>query len=225
MQLLSQWVCLKNVGKYVSWTHARMLIFIKTKHNKTIWLWVILHVHITEVRRMHTLGSKKSEELDASAPNMFVTIGLFFLRNYTLLHIKCKWRCDMLSTCNISGTIFVLRIYTCTQIMFMWRCDITSVLNHIVAKQCASMQKNRINCRPRWEVNGDHYSDAIMIAMVSQINGVSIVCSTVSSCADQRTSNLCVTGLCEGNSPVDSPHKGPVTRKTFQFDDMIMTNS
>ena len=31
----------------------------------------------------------------------------------------------------------------------------------------------------------------------------------------KKTSKLCVTGLCEGNSPVNSPHKGPVTRKMF----------
>ena len=30
-----------------------------------------------------------------------------------------------------------------------------------------------------------------------------------------------VTGLCEG-SPVNSPHKGPVTRKMFPFDDVII---
>ena len=29
--------------------------------------------------------------------------------------------------------------------------------------------------------------------------------------------------LCEGNSPVNSPHKGPVTRKLFPFDDVIMS--
>ena len=29
----------------------------------------------------------------------------------------------------------------------------------------------------------------------------------------KKTSTLRVTGLCEGNLPVDSPHKGPVTRK------------
>ena len=43
--------------------------------------------------------------------------------------------------------------------------------------------------------------------------------------ADQRkTSKLRVTGLCVGNSPgpVNSPHKGPVTRKMFPFDDVIM---
>ena len=38
----------------------------------------------------------------------------------------------------------------------------------------------------------------------------------------KKTSKLRVTGLCEGNSPVNSPHKGPVTRKMFRFDDVIM---
>ena len=40
----------------------------------------------------------------------------------------------------------------------------------------------------------------------------------------KKTSKLCVTGLCVGNSPgpVNSPHKGPVTRKMFLFDDVIM---
>ena len=40
------------------------------------------------------------------------------------------------------------------------------------------------------------------------------------------TSKLRVTGLCVGNSPspgpVNSPHKWPVTRKMFSFDDVIM---
>ena len=38
----------------------------------------------------------------------------------------------------------------------------------------------------------------------------------------KNTSNLCVTGFCERNSPVNSPHKGPVTWKMFPFDDVIM---
>ena len=40
----------------------------------------------------------------------------------------------------------------------------------------------------------------------------------------KKTSKLLVTGLCVGNSPgpVNSPHKGPVTRKMFPFDDVIM---
>ena len=40
----------------------------------------------------------------------------------------------------------------------------------------------------------------------------------------KKTSKLRVTGLCTGNSPgpVNSPHKGPVTRKMFPFDDVMM---
>ena len=40
----------------------------------------------------------------------------------------------------------------------------------------------------------------------------------------KKTSKLRVTGLCVGISPgpVNSPHKGPVTRKMFPFDDVIM---
>ena len=36
------------------------------------------------------------------------------------------------------------------------------------------------------------------------------------------TSKLRVTGLCAGNSPVNSPYKWPATRKMFPFDDVIM---
>ena len=40
----------------------------------------------------------------------------------------------------------------------------------------------------------------------------------------KKTSKLRVTGLCAGNSPgpVNFPHKGPVTRNMFPFDDVIM---
>ena len=43
----------------------------------------------------------------------------------------------------------------------------------------------------------------------------------------KKTSKLRVTGLCAGNSPgpVNFPHKGPVTRKMFPFDDVIMIES
>ena len=40
----------------------------------------------------------------------------------------------------------------------------------------------------------------------------------------KKTSKLRVTGHCAGNSPgpVNSPHKGPVTRKMVPFNDVIM---
>ena len=38
----------------------------------------------------------------------------------------------------------------------------------------------------------------------------------------KKTPTRRTASLCEGNSPVNSPHKGPVTRKMFPFDDVIM---
>ena len=62
-----------------------------------------------------------------------------------------------------------------------------------------------------------------MSAMVSHITSLTIVYSTVYSGADQqKKTKLHVTGLCVGNSPVTSPHKGPVARKMFSIDDVIM---
>ena len=65
----------------------------------------------------------------------------------------------------------------------------------------------------------------IMNAMAFQITGVSFVCSTICSGADkekhQASGSLAVErGI--HRWPVDSPHKGPVTRKMFPFDDVIM---
>ena len=56
-------------------------------------------------------------------------------------------------------------------------------------------------------------------------DGVSIVYSTVCSGVDQRkyltfTTLAFVRGI--HRWPVDSPHKGPVTRKMFPFDDVII---
>ena len=57
-----------------------------------------------------------------------------------------------------------------------------------------------------------HYSDVIMSAMASQITDVSIVCSTVNSDADQRK-HQSSSSLAFVRWPVNSPHKGPETRK------------
>ena len=43
----------------------------------------------------------------------------------------------------------------------------------------------------------------------------------------KKTSKPCITGLYVGNSPgpVNSTHKGPVTREMFPFDDVIMKSA
>ena len=57
--------------------------------------------------------------------------------------------------------------------------------------------------------------------MASQITGVSIFCSTVGSTADQRKYQSPVP-LAFVRGPGNSPHKEPVMRKMFPFDDVIM---
>ena len=63
-----------------------------------------------------------------------------------------------------------------------------------------------------------------MGAIASQITSLTIVYSTVYPDADQRkhqrTASLAfVRGI--RREPVNSPHKWPVTRKMFQFDDVM----
>ena len=69
-----------------------------------------------------------------------------------------------------------------------------------------------------------HNDDVIMGTMASQITSLTIVYSTVYSGADQSkhqssASLAFVRGIHRG--PVNSPHKWPVTRKMFPFDDVI----
>ena len=64
-----------------------------------------------------------------------------------------------------------------------------------------------------------------MSLIASQITSLTIVYSTVYSDADHRkhqssASLAFVRGIRRG--PVNSPHKGPVTRKMFPFDDVII---
>ena len=70
-----------------------------------------------------------------------------------------------------------------------------------------------------------HYSDVIMSAMASEITSLTSVYSTVYSASNQRkyqssASLAFVRGIHQWL--VNSPCKGPVTRKMFPFDDVIM---
>ena len=77
----------------------------------------------------------------------------------------------------------------------------------------------------QWVNPEEHYDDVIMDAIASQITSLTIVYSNVYSGADQSkhqssASLAFVWGIHRG--PVNSPHKWPVTRKMFPFDDVIM---
>ena len=70
-----------------------------------------------------------------------------------------------------------------------------------------------------------HFNDVIMGTIASQLTSLTFVYSTVYSDADQRkhqnsASLAFVWGI--HRRPVNSPHKWPVTRKMFPFDEVIM---
>ena len=70
-----------------------------------------------------------------------------------------------------------------------------------------------------------HYCDVIMSPTASQITSPTIVISIVYSSTDQRKhqrSALLAFGRGIHRRPVNSPHKWPVTRIFFPFDDVIM---
>ena len=70
-----------------------------------------------------------------------------------------------------------------------------------------------------------HYYDVIMDAIASQITSLAIVYSIIYSELDQRKHQSSASlAFVRGSHrwPVNSPHKWPVTRKMFPFDDVIM---
>ena len=93
--------------------------------------------------------------------------------------------------------------------------------NTICEKLCILVQDRDTHC----EECCAHYGDVIMTTIASEITSLTIVYTTFYSGADQSkhqssASLAYVWGTHRG--PVNSPHKGPVTRKMFPFDDVIM---
>ena len=109
-----------------------------------------------------------------------------------------------------------------------WRCRNRRRYHNHVLRECSvhrrildAICENRNQCSER-----SHYNDIIMSAVASQITGVSSVYPIVCSGADQRkhqssTSLAFVRGIYWW--PVNSPHKRPVTRKMFPFDDVTIS--
>ena len=96
------------------------------------------------------------------------------------------------------------------------------------------MQEERIECSV-WQIHictsvleteiRTHYNNVIMGSIASQITSLTIVFASVYSDADQgKHQNFASLAFVWGihRRPVNSPHKWPVTWKTFPFDDVIM---
>ena len=76
-----------------------------------------------------------------------------------------------------------------------------------------------------WFKMDEHYHNVMMSVMAYQITSRTIVYSAVYSGTDQsKHQSSASLAFVRGNHrwPVNSPHKGPVTRKIFPFDDVIM---
>ena len=87
-------------------------------------------------------------------------------------------------------------------------------INYMVLNTRPSPTQDGKPCRVK--TVSPHYGDILMSAMVSQITGFSIACSIVCSGADLRKhQNFASLANVRGINwwPLDSPYKGPVTRK------------
>ena len=116
--------------------------------------------------------------------------------------------------------VFILECIKCWKICsFILKCSLQQDLLFEVWSAPFTCETSHLTC---------HYCDVIMGAVASQITSLTIVYSSVYSDADQRkhqssASLAFVRGI--HRRPVNSPHKWPVTRKMFPFDDVIMVGS
>ena len=98
-------------------------------------------------------------------------------------------------------------------------------MNNLIADVCLGQWIDFLTSSPYSSnlIRCWHYSEVILSAMASQITSASIVYSTVCSGTNQRKHQSSASlGFLRGirRWPVISPHKGPVTRKMFPFDDV-----
>ena len=105
----------------------------------------------------------------------------------------------------------------------LWMHELVKIQHPVLWYQCI----NGIYRSPLRQMVTDqnHYNNVIMSAMVSQITNLTSVYSTVYSGEDQRkhqSSTLLVFVRGIHRWPVNSLNKGPVARKMFPFDDVIM---
>ena len=132
--------------------------------------------------------------------------------------------------------IWIWRFYTLFSVMKIWKSQLYLFSGLIRQKNVtlsivSFVLYGDINYVPVEEIayhymaNIFHYSDVMMGAMAPEIMSITIVYSTIYSGADQgkyewSASLAFVRGFYWW--PLNSPHKWPVTRKMFPFDDVII---
>ena len=103
----------------------------------------------------------------------------------------------------------------------LWRhCNVKVWSMFCLCFKCCMRYRVILDWVMKWSIFSNHHNAVIMNAMASQIASVTIVYSTVCSGADQRKyqSSVSLTFMRVIHRwLVNSPHKGPVTRKCFHF--------
>ena len=107
----------------------------------------------------------------------------------------------------------------------LWMQSLRNIIHKNTTPYTHEMERRACHITTGSKYANIHYNDVIMGGMVSQITNLTIVYSTVYSGPDQRkhqssASLAFVRGIHRWQT--NSPHKGPVTRKMFPFDYIIM---
>ena len=129
-------------------------------------------------------------------------------------------------------TLFRIRLWTNGRRCMSWY-DLTShaMMSETTSNNNGNIKalhyKRHVMAKGQWYGNSFHFhnSDVIMDAIASQITSLIIVYSTVYSSADQRKHQSSASlAFVPGSHrwPMNSPHKWPVTREMFPFDNVIM---
>ena len=143
---------------------------------------------------------------------------------YTCPYFRYKMvHCGIFVRCILG---FVRRVYLIQVLLLVWHSQSPicyhTYSNITLVRDLSKEVVGVIHTIPYW---GHHYHDVIMGAMASQITSPTIVCSTL-YCANQRKHQSSASlALVRGihRWPVNSPHKWPVARKMFPYDDVIMS--
>ena len=139
-----------------------------------------------------------------------------------MARLKTCWGFAWRKSCKISTNPRknIKRTSTCTNRRFKLRNDGTYEAFSALFSLCRE--------KPGSDVIGHrclHYDDVIMTILASHITSLTVVYSIVYSGVNQRKhqSSASLAFVREiHRGPVNFPHKWPVTRKMFPFDDVIM---
>ena len=137
---------------------------------------------------------------------------------FTLIHICHTWQLNahLYFHWRAKRRVYNVYVYSIHSVGWYFRFFIQGCWNKPTWYPCVLLSLG---------MSATHYTDVIMSLMASQITSFTIVYSPVCSGTDQRkhqssASLAFVRWIHRG--PVNSPHKSPVTRKMFPFDDVIM---